>query len=152
MRLGWAIAHPEMIRKMLLLKEEGGTVPFSQHVAVEYERDGALSRHIPALIAAYRAKRDAMLAALDRHFPPSVHWTHPSGGFFVWATLPPTVDPANLAALAHEQGVDYLPGESCFAQPPSAPGTFLRLSYSLLSPTEIEEAVKRLAGVLRPLL
>lgn len=152
MRLGWAIAQPEIIYRMLLLKEEGGTVPFSQHVAVEYARDGVLRRHIEVLVDAYRAKRDAMLAALDRHFPSGVQWTRPSGGFFVWAVLPPTVDPGKLAALAREQGVEYLPGEPCFAQPPAVPGTYVRLSFSLLAPVEIEEAIKRLGGVIRGLI
>ncbi len=152
MRLGWAIAQPDIIRKMLLLKEEGGTVPFSQYVAVEYARDGVLTRHIATLVDAYRAKRDAALAALDRYFPPGVEWTRPSGGFFVWVKLPPTVDPHKLAALAREEGVEYLPGESCFAQPPALPGTYIRLSYSLLSVVEIEEAIKRLGHVIQALL
>jgi 2-aminoadipate transaminase len=152
MRLGWAIAQPEIIQKMLLLKEEGGTVPFSQHVAVEYARDGTLTQHIGALVDAYRAKRDAMLSALDRHFPPGVEWTRPAGGFFVWASLPPTVNPGKLAGLAREEGVEYLPGESCFAQPPAVPGTYVRLSFSLLGVEEIEEAIKRLGRVIRSLL
>jgi DNA-binding transcriptional MocR family regulator len=152
MRLGWAIAQPEIIQKMLVLKEEGGTVPFSQHVAFEYARDGALTRHIPVLVEAYRAKRDAALAAADGYFPPEVAWTRPAGGFFVWLTLPPSVNPKRLAALAREQGVEYLPGESCFAQPPAVPGTYVRLSYSLLSLEDIDEAIKRFGGVIRTLL
>jgi 2-aminoadipate transaminase len=152
MRLGWAIAQPEIIRRMLLLKEEGGTVPFSQYVAAEYARDGALTRHIKTLVEAYRAKRDAAISALERYFPSEASWTRPSGGFFVWVTLPASVEPTRLAALAAEQGVEYLPGEPCFAQQPPVPCTCIRLSYSLLAPDEIEEAIKRLGQAISTLL
>jgi DNA-binding transcriptional MocR family regulator len=152
MRLGWAVAHPEVIRRVLLLKDEGGTSAFAQAVSLEYGRDGVLAAHIRDLVAAYRVKRDAMLGALDRYFPKEATWTRPAGGFFVWMRLPPTVDPALLAARAREQGVEYLPGEYCFAQPPEVPGTYLRLGYSLISVPDIEEAVKRLANVVSELL
>ena len=39
----------------------------------------------------------------------------------MWATLPPSIDPHALASLARAQGVEYLPGEWCFAQPPVVP-------------------------------
>jgi 2-aminoadipate transaminase len=152
MRLGWAIAQPEVIQRMLLLKEEGGTSSFAQHVAAEYARDGALTRHIALLVDAYRTKRDAALGALDRYFPSGAQWTRPAGGFFVWVTLPATVDPQKLADLARQEGVDYVAGERCFAKPPAMPGTYFRLSYSHLSPDAIEEAIKRLGRVISTLL
>jgi len=152
MRLGWALARPEAIKKMMLLKEEGGTNPFAQHAAIEYAKDGRLVAHIETLVEAYRAKRDAMLSALERHFPAEATWTRPAGGFFVWATLPSSVDPERLVALAREQGVDYMPGEQCFAEPPAMPGTHMRLSYSTLSAPNIERAIERLGAVARSLL
>lgn len=152
MRLGWALADPEIINRMMLLKEEGGTSPFSQHVAVEYGKDQVLASHVCVLVDAYRAKRDTMLAALQQHFPPQATWTQPSGGFFVWVTLPPSVDPAELANRARKEGVAYLPGEQCFAEPPATPATHMRLSFSLLSPNEIEEAIKRLGRIVHSLM
>ena len=152
MRLGWAIAQPAIIQKMLLLKEEGGTVPFSQHVAVEYARDGALTEHIAALVDAYRAKRDAMLTALDRYFRQgrNGHARREASSCGSLFRQPSTL--ASWLRLARKEGVEYLPGESCFAQPPSMPGTYLRLSFSLLSVDEIEEAIVRLGRVIGSLL
>lgn len=148
MRLGWAIANPEIIRRMLLLKDEGGTSAFAQAVALEYGRNGVLAAHIRDLISAYRIKRDTMLSAIERYFPEQAKYTRPNGGFFVWMWLPPEIDNATLAAKAREQGVEYLPGAPCFAQPPEAPGTYLRLGYSLISAPDIEEAVRRLGGII----
>lgn len=146
MRLGWAVAQPAIIRRMLLLKDEGGTSAFAQAVAVEYNRTGALVAHIRDLIGEYRTRRDTMLAALGRYFPAGIGatWTRPDGGFFVWMHLPPEVETSDLASRLRAQGVEYLPGEVCFAQPPRLPGTYLRLAYSLLDTPKIEEAVKRL--------
>lgn len=152
MRLGWAISSPEIIRRMLLLKDEGGTSAFAQAVALEYGRDGVLAAHIRDLVSAYRAKRNTMLRALDEYFPEEARWVRPKGGFFVWVWLPPTVDNATLAALAREQGVEYLPGAPCFAEPPETPGTYIRLGYSLISAPDIEEAVRRLGGVVNRLI
>ncbi|HST06432.1 MAG TPA: PLP-dependent aminotransferase family protein [Chloroflexia bacterium] len=148
MRLGWAVAQPDIVRRMLLLKDEGGTSTFAQAVAVEYSRNGALAAHIRDLVADYRIRRDTMLDALDTHFPPELGatWTRPDGGFFVWMRLPPEVDQSALAAGARSVGVEYLPGEPCFAQSPATSGTYLRLAYSLLDTQKIEEAIKRLAG------
>lgn len=148
-RLGWALAHPDIIRRMMLLKEEGGTNPFAQHVVAAFAADTDLKEHISMLVEAYRAKRDAMLAALERHMPPEASWTRPKGGFFVWVALPSSIDAGRLAKLARDQGVDYMPGERCFADRPTPPGTYLRLGFSMLTPDQIEQAVKRLAEVIR---
>jgi DNA-binding transcriptional MocR family regulator len=102
-------------------------------------------------VTSYRRKRDVMLAALTRYFPRSVTWTVPAGGFFVWVTLPPGTDAADLLRAAREEGVDFLPGRSCFPDP--ADGTsHLRLAFSLPTPDQIEEGIKRLGGVLEATL
>ncbi len=151
LRLGWALAHPQVTGRMALLKEEGGTNPFAQHIVAGYMREGRLEPHIASLVEAYRAKRDAMLAALDRymrHMPEGVEWTRPAGGFFVWLSVPASIDPAGLAASARRLGVDYLAGERCFAGQPRhvvQAATYLRLSFSMLAPDRIEEAIRRLA-------
>jgi DNA-binding transcriptional MocR family regulator len=148
LRLGWALAHPQVTGRMALLKEEGGTNPFAQHIVAGYMREGRLEPHIASLVEAYRAKRDAMLAALDRYMPEGVEWTRPAGGFFVWLGVPASIDPAGLAASAHRLGVDYLAGERCFAglpHPTAQTPTYLRLSFSMLAPDRIEEAIRRLA-------
>jgi len=153
LRLGWALARPEVIERMMLLKEEGGTVNIAQHLVAEFGRDGALDAQVQTLVEAYRPKRDAMLNALESYLPDEAAWTRPAGGFFVWVTLPPSIDPPELARCALEQGVDYMPGAICFPEPlqPGNP-TYLRLAFSLLSPEEIVEAVKRLGKAMRQTL
>jgi 2-aminoadipate transaminase len=152
LRLGWALAQPEFISRMMLLKEEGASTPFAQQVVVEYGRDGGLMSHIAVLVDAYRRKRDAMLASLQLYFPPEASWTRPAGGFYIWVTLPAAIDPEVLASRAREEGVDYMRGESCYGEQPSEPGTRLRLCFSMLGLDDIEEAVKRLGRVIFSLM
>lgn len=152
MRLGWGMAQPEIISRMVLLKEEGGTSPFAQQVAYEFSRDGQLAAYIDRLVPAYRAKRDAMLAALERHFPREAAWTRPAGGFFVWVTLPQNIDPDRLRDRAEREEVDYMLGSRCFAESPSGAPHYMRLSFSSLSEGDIEEAISRLGRVLLSIL
>ena len=71
-----------VIRKLVQLKQGADlhTSTFAQMVAHEAARGGFLDRHVPLIREVYGERRDAMLAALERHFPPAVRWTRPKGG------------------------------------------------------------------------
>ena len=95
----------------------------------------------------YKARRDAMLKALEENFPPEASWTHPEGGFFVWVTLPEYMDTGSMLAEALEAGVTYVPGDSFF--PGGTRGkNCMRINFSYETPENIEEAIRRLAGVI----
>jgi DNA-binding transcriptional MocR family regulator len=112
--------------------------------------DLARTRHESLIAAArdhYRAKRDAMLAALDAHMPDGVRWTKPEGGLFVWVTLREGEDGAALLKRAvAEAKVAFVPGGAFFADGNGA--NTIRLSYSLPETAEIAEGVRRLASLL----
>jgi 2-aminoadipate transaminase len=144
-RLGWALGSPDLIGKMMHLKDESGTSPFAQMTAAEFARDGYLDRYIAQLRNAYRASRDAMRDALSLYMPPDARWTHPKGGFFCWLALPPDIDPAALYKEALMRGVDYMPGAACFPSTGDAPpGVQMRLAFSQRSPHEIDNAIRLL--------
>src|SRR5947209_17093845 len=69
-----------------------GSANLAQHLALGAMEDGSYDRQVTRLCAGYRAKRDAMLAALHRHMPQGVTWTKPHGGLYVWVTLPAGMD------------------------------------------------------------
>jgi len=95
----------------------------------------------------YRERRDAMLAALERHFPEEVRWTRPEGGLFLWATLPEGLDAQEILNIALEKGkVAFIPGGPFFPDEPQ-PNT-MRLNFSYTSPERIEEGIARLGRVL----
>jgi DNA-binding transcriptional MocR family regulator len=90
-----------------------------------------------------RTRRDAMLAALERHFGDSASWSRPEGGYFNWLNLPEGVDAGELLARATEAGVTYCKGTDFY--PDGRGASSLRLAYSFPSPDEIERGVAILA-------
>jgi 2-aminoadipate transaminase len=98
------------------------------------------------LTRTYKARRDAMLEALDEHLPPEVRYTHPEGGFFVWVELPAFLDVKPLLAEAVERGVTYVPGDAFY--PDGRGRNCMRLAFCFAEPDDIREGVRRLAEVL----
>lgn len=142
MRLGWAVAPPRVAEKLVLLKNDTGSNPFSQHIAEAFMVTGELRQHIDGLIGVYRDKRDRMLAALDEHMPEGATWSRPEGGFFVWLTLPPGVDSRALQRRARAMGVDFLPGTACYDDGRGA--NEVRLAFSFVNPDDIWPGIERL--------
>ena len=145
-RLGWIIAPEPVLAKMAVSKIDGGTSAFTSRAVAEYLRDH-LDDRMDTLIGVYRAKRDAMLEALEEHLDGLAIWSQPSGGLFIWVRLPEEVDTTKLLETAHAAGVTYLPGTN-FS--PEGKGTnYLRLSFAYLSPERIREGIAVLARVLK---
>lgn len=138
MRLGWVVADPKMIGVLAGLKAEGGTSAFTGAVAAEFCASGTLVEHVAELSKLYHTRCEAMLAALEQSMPEGTSWTHPTGGFFIWLTLPESVDARELARAASERGVEFLPGPACHY---SGGEHTLRLSYSFADEDQIAEGI-----------
>jgi len=118
--------------------------PFLTQAAVhEFVRRGNFGPNLERVNGLLKARRDAMLDALERHLPDGAEWSRPQGGYFVWLDLP---GEAPALAEAEAAGVTFVPGTDFFAD--GSGGRSLRLAFSFVSPEEIGEGVQRLAGVL----
>jgi 2-aminoadipate transaminase len=148
-RLAWAIAPPDVIRKLVQAKQGADlhTNTFDQMVAWEVDRDGFLDRHVELIRTVYRERRDAMLAAMEAHFPPGAQWTRPWGGLFLWSTLPDGVDTTQLLQQAIEHKVTYVPGRAFY--PYQGGSNALRLNFSYAAPAAIREGIARLGRLIR---
>jgi 2-aminoadipate transaminase len=156
LKLGYSAMPPDLLHAVLQQKgnHDFGSASLSQHIALEAMNDGSYGRHVESLIQSYRAKRDAILVALERSMPrdAGVTWTHPHGGLYVWVTLPEGIDTAREGDMFRQcvaQGVMYVPGEYCF-QPDERgriPKNHLRLSFGQVHPGQIEAGIERLARV-----
>ena len=118
-----------------------------QRMVEEYGRAGHFERQIPRARALYAAHWRALSAALERELAGVCTWSEPTGGFFTWLTLPEGSDSVALRPAAVEAGVTYVPGPPFYAD--GGGRSELRLSFSHLGEGEYDEAVRRLAGVLR---
>jgi len=146
-RLAYAIATPETID--LLARAKRGVDFHSdtllQQAVVHLIRDQEFDfeAHVVEGRGLYKARRDAMLDALEAVFSTETKWTRPEGGFFLWIDLPHGVSGDAVAAAAQAEGVAVLQGSIFY---PNHDGGFngLRLSYSNATPERIREGIKRL--------
>jgi len=149
LRLGWVVAPPEVIAKLVQLKQGSDlhTSTFAQIVAYEVARDNFLDKHVKRLRIVYRERRDVMLDALSQYFPPGVIWTRPEGGLFLWVTLPNGMDANELFREALKQNVAFVPGDSFFAPDGQRQegSQHFRMNFSYAQPEEIREGIRRLS-------
>ncbi|HLG69676.1 MAG TPA: PLP-dependent aminotransferase family protein [Chloroflexota bacterium] len=149
LRIGWVAGPVEVLEKMAVVKQSNDlhTDGYVQRIVNVMVRSGELPGHIEKLRTEYRARRDAMLSALERYFPAEATWTHPRGGLFVWVELPEGVNANDLMRPAVERLVLFPPGAG-FYRDGSGQNT-MRLNFSNQPPERIEEGVKRLGEVVK---
>jgi 2-aminoadipate transaminase len=147
-RLGWAVAPPPVMEKIVLGKQAADlcTSTLTQYFVREYFAEGRWLDYVESLVELYRSRRDAMLDALRRHFPPQAEWTHPAGGLFIWATLPDYIDTTDLLAKALRENVAFVPGQAAYVDGRGA--SSMRLNFSASSEQEIDEGIRRIGQVI----
>ncbi len=157
MRVGWGILPRQLAGPVASVKGniDFGSPNFNQHLMAAVMERGLLEPHVETLRATYRAKLDAMLAAMDEHLGgiEGVRWRRPTGGLYVWLELPNHVDAGPNGALlgrAMDEGVLYVPGEYCFpaAGEPCRTST-MRLSFGVQTAENLRRGVEALARAIR---
>jgi 2-aminoadipate transaminase len=153
LRLGWIVAPPEVIAKLVQIKQGADlhTSTFTQMVAYEVARDNFLDEHIKLIRKVYGERRDVMLEALEEYFPPEVSWTRPQGGLFLWVTLPEGMDAHRLFEAALKENVAFVAGDSFYAANGYADEgrRHFRLNFSNAQPEQIREGIRRLSVAIR---
>ena len=148
-RVGWALA-PHAVREKLTLAQESATLAppvFSQFAISTYLHQFDWRAQIQVYRDMYQARRDAMLQGLIENMPAGTTWTHPTGGFFVWVTLPEGLDSQAMLPRAVSARVAYVPGTAFFADGMGSRN--MRLSFCFPTPERIIEGNRRLGEVLR---
>ncbi|MGI6105827.1 MAG: PLP-dependent aminotransferase family protein [Raoultibacter sp.] len=149
LRTGWIIAEKCFLSRINLVKQ--GTdlcgSAFTMVTVEHYFTDTPWQKTLQKFIETYHMRRDAMLDALEEFFPPEATWTHPEGGFFIWATLPDYVDTGSMLTTALENGVTYTPGDSFYPDGVTGKNS-MRLAFCFESPENLREAIRRLSVVI----
>ena len=147
-RLGWAIAHPEILDKIYVCKQSLDLCPpiFDQYVAAEFLSSGRLDDNLVKSIELYKGKRDLLLGLLEEHMPDGVTWTHPEGGLFLFLTMPEGFEAVKFYDKALDAGVAYVAGE--FFHPDGSGKNTMRMNFSFMSHEKMAEGVKLLAKLL----
>ncbi|MBT9293187.1 aminotransferase-like domain-containing protein [Prosthecodimorpha staleyi] len=152
LRIGCMVAAPEMIAALTMAKQGSDlcTSGVTQRIALAAIEDGLIERLQPELTALYRARRDALCAALAEHLGTWFTFEVPVGGMFVWVVArDPRIDTDRLLNAALEAGVCIAPS-SVFDASGEDRSAF-RINFTLNPPERLEEGVRRLAGAVRRL-
>jgi 2-aminoadipate transaminase len=147
LRLGWVTAEQRLLQPFVLAKQGADlqTSSLTQLLAARFFSDHDVDKHIAHLCEVYRARRDAMLRALDEFFPKEISYTRPVGGLFLWVELPEDMDARRLLEQSLEEHVAFVPGE-CF-YPGGGHLNTLRLNFSAMPEDRIAEGIRRLGRV-----
>ena len=146
-RLGWAAGPAEIVAQLVSGKQNTDQCSgaLGQRMLEEYIRRGWIDEQLVKSRALYRRKGERLLAALERTMPDGVSWTRATGGFYSWLTIP-GCDTTELTARAAEAGVGVVPGALFYAD--GRGGENVRLSFSMVDETMIDEGIERLASLL----
>jgi 2-aminoadipate transaminase len=144
LRVGYLVLPSALVERVEAAATATYITPalLSQATVYEFLRRGSLEPHLERICCLLRARRDAMLGALERHLPEAT-WSVPEGGYFLWVELPPGVAASDLSP----EGVAFVRGSDFFCGP-GGKGA-LRLAFSYESPAAIEEGVRRIASAVR---
>jgi DNA-binding transcriptional MocR family regulator len=149
LRLGWIAANGPVLARLVQLKIDADihTSALPQYLAAAYLQGDRHADLMRSALPVYRARRDALVAALERHLGFDATWNVPQGGNHIWVTLREPVDERVLYVEALRAGTTFLPGGAVMAEKSSR--TSMRLSFGLVEPALLDEGVRRLAVALR---
>jgi 2-aminoadipate transaminase len=143
-RVAWIVGSPEIVRKMVLVKQGADmcTSVVAQALVAEYCDEGHLSSFLPKIISHYSKKRDGMARFFEKYLPPDVEYSVPKGGFFFWLKIP-GVDSQELFHKGIERGVAFVVGPAFFAN--GGGEDRIRTCFTFARPAELEEGAQRLS-------
>ncbi|HOS18556.1 MAG TPA: PLP-dependent aminotransferase family protein [Clostridia bacterium] len=150
MRVGVAVGPADALRKMVILKQgcDAITPPLMQAVAAEFLARGLMPAQLARIRPEYARRLDAMLDAIDAHFPAACVRTKPEGGLFVWIECPGLDTLALLPRATCEAKVAYIPGVHFYAEA-DAPRHTLRLNFSGCPIEDIPAGLERLGNLMK---
>jgi DNA-binding transcriptional MocR family regulator len=149
LRIGWIAASGPVFARIVQLKIDSDIHPAAlpQYIAARYLRGDRHQQLLDAALPVYRRRRDALLAALERHLADDATWTVPEGGNHIWLTLREPIDERLLYVESLRCGMAFLPGGAVMAEKSSR--TSMRLSFGLVAPELLVVGVGRLAVAVR---
>ena len=149
LRLGWLSASSSIVDQMAIIKQriDPHTQNLVQFAMARLIRHGSFDAHLKALRAEHARRCGMIVAAIQKHVPAgALRFARPQGGLYLWCRLAPGVSARTLLDRALASGVAFVPGHAFYPDP--AGESELRICFSSVLPTAIDEAVRRLAACL----
>jgi DNA-binding transcriptional MocR family regulator len=152
LRVGWVCGPAPVTHKLMLLKQAADlhTSTLNQMILLDIA-ENILEARIPVVRSLYGGRRDAVLKALETYMPSGITWTRPSGGMYLWLTLPSRIDGGEFALRAiKEEKVAVVAGKSFYPVSPRL--NTIRLAFPQTPEDRAGDGIRRLAGLLRRMM
>lgn len=116
-RVGWAVPgrFTRDVARLKLTRTLSASAP-AQAALADYLAKGGYDKHLRQLRHALSMQQEAMLQAIERHFPAGTRATRPDGGYFIWVELPGSADTIEIHRQALSLGISVAPGPMFSAQ------------------------------------
>lgn len=150
LRIGWLVGPEPVIERLadIKMQTDYGSSSLSQWAAAEWLSSGLYCRHLEKIREELRLRREVAIHALDKHFSDIAAWKVPSGGFYIWLRLIPSLSIRDLFEKALQEGILLNPG-NVYDQHANQ---YLRLSYSYASLSDLGKGISRLSKIIRLLM
>ncbi|WP_228853784.1 aminotransferase-like domain-containing protein [Desulfomarina profundi] len=147
-RLGWIVAPPPVMEKLITAKQATDlhTSHFTQAIIHQFLIDNDVDTHIEKIVQTYGSQKIAMEESIREFFPPKVTVTDPEGGMFLWVTLPGDMKAMELFHTAIKNGVAFVPGDPFYIDRKDS--NCLRLSFVSTNEEMIRTGIKRLGATI----
>ena len=146
LRLGWIAAAPSIVDQIAIIKQrlDPHTPNLVQLAIARLMRQGTFDAHLETIRAEHARRCTQMIAALQRHMPPgSLRFARPAGGLYLWCRLGAGLSATMLHERALANGVVFVAGPAFYPDP--AGDSELRLCFTSVLPSTMDESVRRLA-------
>lgn len=122
LRVGWALAPPVVRDRLVLAAESAVLCPltFTRLLVSRHLAGHDWRAQIKTFTDTYRDRRDTMVRALETCLPDGCTWNVPDGGFYVWLTVPESIDTKAMLPRAVSARVAYASGTGFYADGPGS--------------------------------
>jgi len=148
LRLGWMQAKPGLIAPYIecgYLDSGGGLNPFVSSIVNSMLELSLQENYLEFLKKTYNDRMVTLCGAL-RELIPSLHFTDPSGGYFVWSRLPEGADSEAKLAAAGKHKVGFQPGIKFSCS--NGLRNYVRLCFAFYGKKDLLKGVERLSRVI----
>ena len=147
LRIGWIVGPEPVVEHLadIKMQTDYGSSSISQWAAVEWFSSGLYFKHLNEVRKQLKIRRDFTLDILNKYFSDLAVWEKPTGGFFIWLRLLPSLSIRKLFEIALKEGILLNPGNVYDHQAEQ----YLRISYSFASLTNIEDGLRRLSKIVK---
>ncbi len=150
LRLGYLVLPKPLVEPFLATKAIGdaGKASLEQLALADFIDAGHFDRHLRRTTTSNRARRKALVAAINEHFGDRAEVCGANAGLhvFAWLKAKNGGPIADVSGTAEKAGIGLYSADPFYARPPERTAILLR--YAPLRERDIQEGIRRLAAAL----